>query len=169
MANEIDKVRFERLKHNVNVQGIKIVDFRNGNGEDIGKLYPNKFDKVLLDTPCSGEGRFILSNNKTYSNWNTKMVLELSKIQKKLFKSAYDSLKPGGTMVYSTCTLNLEEDEKILNWAIENLNVKIIEIDLNLKNSVQGNATSMNNNVKNAIKILPSNNMEGFFIAKIQK
>ena len=54
LANELDKLRCERLKYNVQSQGAEIVDVINGRGEKIGDLYPEQFDKVLLDTPCSG-------------------------------------------------------------------------------------------------------------------
>ena len=74
--------------------------------------------EFLLDTPCSGEGRFIAEIAGTYRNWSLKTVKELSKIQRKLIKSGYNALKPGGIMVYSTCTLNLEENENIFKMGI---------------------------------------------------
>ncbi len=101
LANELDAIRCERLKYNVEMQGAKIIEVINRRGESIGKEYKEYFDKVLLDAPCSGEGRFLGNNVQTYRNWSKKTVLQLSKLQKKLFKSAYDSLKKGGIMVYS--------------------------------------------------------------------
>ena len=55
LANELDKIRYEKLKYNVANQGANIVEVINGRGEKIGENYKEKFDKVLLDTPCSGE------------------------------------------------------------------------------------------------------------------
>ena len=115
IANELDKIRCERLKFNLNNQGATNVEVINGYGEKLGEKYLETFDRVLLDTPCSGEGRFIAEIAGTYRNWSLKTVKELSKIQRKLIKSGYNALKPGGIMVYSTCTLNLEENEDILN------------------------------------------------------
>ncbi len=86
-------------------------------------------------------------------------------MQKKLFKSAYEALKPNGTMVYSTCTLNLQENEQIIEWALENFNLKLLPIEIQLKEAVQGFTT----NTKQTIRILPSKNMEGFFVAKLFK
>ena len=169
LANELDKLRCERLKYNVQSQGAEIVDVINGRGEKIGDLYPEQFDKVLLDTPCSGEGRFIAEIAGTYRNWSLKTVKELSKIQRKLIKSGYNALKPGGIMVYSTCTLNLEENEDILKWALENLNLKIMDIDLNIKNAIPGDKLGTNLGLEKAIKILPNKETEGFFIAKLRK
>lgn len=162
LANELDKIRCKKLKYNVVSQGTDIIEVINGRGEKLGENYKEQFDKVLLDTPCSGEGRFSMNNVQTYRGWSTKTVKELTKIQKKLFKSAYEALSPNGIMVYSTCTLNEEENENIVNWALENFKLKLINIDLNIKDAIfvcDGKA----------IKILPSKNMEGFFVAKFQK
>ena len=90
-------------------------------------------------------------------------------MQKKLFESAYKALRPKGIMVYSTCTLNKKENEEILQWAIENLNVKILDIKMDIKEKMQAFNDGLDKNVSKAIRILPSKNMEGFFVAKIQK
>lgn len=137
--------------------------------KEYGKLYPKKFDKVLLDAPCSGEGRFIGSEAKTYRNWSERTVKELVKVQKKLFKSAYEALKDNGIMVYSTCTLNKEENEEILDWAIENLGVKLLEIELDIKDKLPIYIDNLDKNIQKAIKILPTKSQEGFFIAKLIK
>ena len=105
LANELDKIRCERLKYNVNTQGSTIIDVVNGRGELLGREHENYFDKVLLDAPCSGEGRFDASSAITYKNWSERTVRDLAKLQKKLFKSAYTALKQGGVMVYSTCSI----------------------------------------------------------------
>ena len=169
LANELDKIRCERLKYNINMQGAKIVEVINGKGEEIGEKYPNTFDKILLDTPCSGEGRFSILDTNTYKNWSTKQVSELVKIQKQLLESAVKALKQNGIMVYSTCTLNKKENEEILNWGIENLNIEILDIDLKLKDSIKGNAKGLDKLVEKSLKVLPNKEQEGFFIAKLRK
>lgn len=169
LANEIDKIRVDRLKYNINLQGAHIAKVENKNGVIIGDEYPEFFDKILLDTPCSGEGRFLVDDVKTYKNWSTYQVEELTKLQKKLFESAVKSLKPGGNMVYSTCTLNKKENEEILNWAIERLGIEITNIDIKIDNSIKGITKGYNEQLKNAIRILPDKYQEGFFVAKILK
>ena len=169
LANELDKIRCERLKYNVNTQGSTIIDVVNGRGELLGREHENYFDKVLLDAPCSGEGRFDASSAITYKNWSERTVRDLAKLQKKLFKSAYTALKQGGVMVYSTCTLNKEENEMVLQWALENLNIKLLDINLEVKEAIPACNTGLNNSINKAIRVLPSKNMEGFFVAKIQK
>ena len=168
LANELDTLRCERLKYNVEKQGATIIEVNNGRGEVIGKKYESFFDKVLLDAPCSGEGRFLANDAKTYRSWSERTVKELAKLQKKLFKSAYQALKPGGELVYSTCTLNREENEEILEWAISELEGLRLEcINLEIKNLVKG--MSENKEIEKSIKILPSKETEGFFVARFKK
>lgn len=169
LANELDKLRCERLKYNVELQGASIVNVNCGRGEKIGSEYEGEFDRVLLDAPCSGEGRFTMYNVQSYKTWSAKTVQELSKLQKKLLKSAYTALKTGGTLVYSTCTLNKEENEKVLDWAIKELGLKLVDIDLEIKDAIPAFNDEMDKSINKAIRILPSKNMEGFFVAKFIK
>ena len=166
LANELDKIRCERLKYNVKMQGAKIVEVKNGRGEKIGEQYPEFFDKVLLDAPCSGEGRFLANQVGTYRNWSIKTVKQCAKIQKKLIKSAYQALKTNGIMVYSTCTLNKEENEEILQWAIENINLQMLDISIKIPNTLKAFGDK---NIEKAIRMLPSKSQEGFFVAKLRK
>ena len=169
LANELDKLRCERLKYNVELQGASIVNVNCGRGEKIGNEHEGEFDRVLLDAPCSGEGRFTMYNVQSYKTWSAKTVQELSKLQKKLLKSAYIALKTGGTLVYSTCTLNKEENEKVLDWAIKELGLKLVNIDLEIKDAIPAFNDEMDKSINKAIRILPSKNMEGFFVAKFRK
>lgn len=169
LANELDKIRCDKLRFNIKMQGATICEVQNGRGEEIGEKYPNEFDKVLLDTPCSGEGRFILQDEKSYKAWSTKEVEDLTKTQKGLFASAYKALKLGGEMVYSTCTLNKFENEEVLNWALNQFNMEIVKIEIELKNTLKGITKGYNNELKNAIRMLPTKEQEGFFVAKLIK
>ena len=169
LANELDKLRCERLKYNIEKQGAKIVEVINQRGEKVGDNHKEEFDKVLLDAPCSGEGRFLGNNVSTYRNWSIKNVIQLSKLQKKLLKSAYEALKPNGIMVYSTCTLNKEENEKVLDWAINNLDLKLMDINIDIKGKLQGFNENLDNSINKSIRILPTKKEEGFFVAKLKK
>lgn len=169
LANELDKIRCERLKYNVEKQGAKIIEVVNRRGEKAGDKYSEYFDKVLLDTPCSGEGRFVVGRLATYRDWSPKTVKELSKLQKKLFESAYKALKPNGIMVYSTCTLNEEENELILDWALKNFDIKLVDIDVEIKDAQKAFNEDKDKSVNKAIRILPSKDTEGFFVAKLVK
>lgn len=169
IANELDKIRYERLKYNVDKQGAKIVQAVNERGEKLGEKYEEYFDKVLLDAPCSGEGSLSVHELQKYKGIYNKKISEISKLQKKLFASAYKALKSNGTMVYSTCTLNKEENEYIINWALQNFNIKILDIDIEIKDSIPAFNDNVDKSISKAIRTLPSKNMEGFFVAKIRK
>lgn len=169
LANELDKIRCERLKYNIQKQGVSIAEIINQRGERLGSQFAESFDKVLLDAPCSGEGRFLANSVKTYRDWSLKTVKELSKLQRKLFKSAYEALKKNGIMVYSTCTLNTDENEEILEWAIQNFNLKMLNIELEIKNTLPIFTEGLNKQIEKSIKIMPSKIQEGFFVAKLQK
>ena len=169
IANEIDKIRLEKLNYNIKLQGATNIETINYDGANLYKKFPEKFDKVLLDTPCSGEGRFQINNPKSYSKWSKSLVNELTKIQKKLIESAIMCCKKGGTIVYSTCTLNKEENEKIIDYALKNFNVKLDEIKINVENKVKGNTKGIDKEISKTLKIIPNENFEGFYIAKLIK
>ena len=151
------------------MQGVKIAEISNCDGRIIGDKFEASFDKVLIDVPCSGEGRFLVDFPKSYSNWSTKMVKELSNLQKELFSSGYKALKQGGTMVYSTCTLNADENEKVIDWALKNFNLQILNVDINLKEILKPTIKNCSKDIVKAIKIMPSKKMEGFFVCLLKK
>ena len=150
MANEIDKFRCEKLKYNVEKQGASIVHIINKDGT---QLFNNvkSFDKILVDAPCSGEGRFIVSNKKTYEHWSLKMQEELVEIQKKLISNAVNLCKTNGTILYSTCALSKEENEKVIDWAINNFNIEIEKININI--CIEKNTRVKLNNLSQTSKL----------------
>lgn len=129
-----------------------------------------KFDKILLDAPCSGEGT-LRSSAKTFSMWNLNMVKKLSRQQKKFIAFALKCLKLNGTLVYSTCTHAPEENEEIINFALKNFPVKIESISLPIKcrpGITEWDNTKFSKELTNACRIYPQdNNSEGFFLAKL--
>jgi NOL1/NOP2/sun family putative RNA methylase len=168
LANELDPIRTERLKFNVEKQGANIVEVIQGRGEKLHENYEGQFDKVLLDAPCSGEGRFLINDKRTYSSWSLREVQHLSSLQKRLMESAVKCMKSGGVMVYSTCTLNESENEEVLYWAENSLGMKIIDAGISLP-SAQSAAPRPNSSVSKGIRIIPSRDMEGFFVSKLAK
>ena len=129
-----------------------------------------KFDKILLDAPCSGEGT-LRSSPKTFLMWNIKVVENLSRMQKKLLAFALKALKKDGVLVYSTCTHSPEENEDIIDFALKNFPVRVESIHLPLKS--RPGVTSWKNQeynpeVKKTCRIYPQDNdSEGFFVSKI--
>lgn len=174
LANDVNEVRRERLNYNIEKQGATSIIVFGSDGCTIGKRLNRYFDRILLDAPCSGEGIMKIGSNNSYSNWNKRKVELASKLQKRLFDSAYNALKPGGIMVYSTCTLNPFENEEVINYALEKYkDLSLEEIDINLPNIIRGvtnyDKKSYNEELKKTIRVIPNEHMEGFFIAKILK
>lgn len=169
VANELDKIRSKRLEYNVEHLGASIANVITGRGEKIDHLYNEHFDRILLDAPCSGEGRFLISDNGTYKSWNENEVQKLASLQKKLLESAVKALKPGGILVYSTCTLNKLENEEVVNYAIEDLKLDIQNINIEINGTMPGFTEGVNKNISKSIRILPSKEMEGFYVAKFKK
>lgn len=163
IANEIDKIRIEKLKYNIEMQGASIVEVKLGRGEKIGDVYPEYFDRAMVDVPCSGEGRFLLNDAKTYRHYNPESIRKLVPVQKKLLASAVKAVKSGGVIVYSTCTLNHEENEEVIEFALNNLNISLADIDIEISGSIESSE------IGKAIRIIPSKYMEGFFVCKMIK
>lgn len=169
VANELDKIRAKRLEYNIEHLGVEIAEVLLGRGEKIDHLYSEQFDRILVDAPCSGEGRFVLTHNQTYKSWNPGEVDKLSELQPKLLQAATKALKPGGILVYSTCTLNTIENEQVVEFAIDELGLEIMDINIEMNGLVHGFTEGRNPKVGKAIRIFPSKDMEGFFIAKFRK
>lgn len=173
LANEINEIRAERLKYNIEKQGVSIATVRHGDGKRLEENYGEYFDYVLLDAPCSGEGLFQLKDPKTYRFWSLKKVREFAVEQKKLLRTAIWALKPGGSLVYSTCTLSREENEDVLDWALtkyeNDLNVESISLQIPGGEPGLAKENSSNSNNRNYLRIYPSTLMEGFFVAKLRK
>ena len=175
IAVEIVKKRFYKLKHILEEYGAHNVRVKLGNGENIWKKYPDYFDKVLIDAPCSTEARFKAYDEETYKYWNMRKVKEMVKKQNRLIFSAFNSLKVGGTMVYSTCSFAPEENEMVIDRLVDKFGdaLTIEPIELSIPN-VQHPLSSWKKKVfhpevAKALRILPNERMEGFFICKIKK
>lgn len=175
VANDISYIRTLKLKANIRIQNATCVTCTNLPGEKLWTIYPEYFDKTLVDVPCSMEGTIRLDNPKTYEQWSQKKVKELSKKQRWLLRSAISATKPGGTIVYSTCTLSPEENEEVIDWICtkEKGNIVLEEISipgLETQNGILSwNQRVYTPDVASCIRIRSSTLMEGFFVAKIKK
>ncbi|MFA6427604.1 MAG: RsmB/NOP family class I SAM-dependent RNA methyltransferase [Candidatus Magasanikbacteria bacterium] len=212
VANDKNKIRFFKLKHNVEALGVAelalplqggarggldykktssdIIDpsqpllvgeeswkfnLRMEDGYHLCKEYPEYFDKIILDAPCSAETRFVETNIKTYGYWKENKIKEMVFAQRGLLFAAWSALKPGGTLVYSTCTFAPEENELQITRFLEKItNVEICNIDvIDIKKLFivkEWKGRDIDKNVqKKALRIMPSNEIEGFFVVKLKK
>ena len=175
IANDVSLGRISILSANLEKVGASDVVITRHDGvqlcKKLGKL-GMKFDKILADVPCTGEGN-IRSNIKTLLMWNIKAVEKLSRMQKKLAVSALEILKPGGEMLYSTCTHAPEENELVVQYLLDNFNVQIQEFELPLKTRegiTKWRGKGLSPDMKKAHRVWPQdNNTEGFFLCKLKK
>ncbi|MFA5946468.1 MAG: RsmB/NOP family class I SAM-dependent RNA methyltransferase [Patescibacteria group bacterium] len=161
IATEDNEVRFQKLENTIRVQSAK-VNARHTDGTLLHKEFPEYFDKILVDAPCSAEGRININEKRTFGFWSEKNIVEHAKLQRRLLRAAVGCLKPGGTLVYSTCTLAPEENEQMVEWLITEFpQMKPVEISLPLQNAKK--------TAHKTITMLPDERMEGFFVAKLTK
>ena len=171
-ANDMEGVRLAPLGINLQRMGVtnSVITLMQGQWYKKSGLM---FDKILVDAPCSGTGT-ISKSVGTLRMWNPKMVKRLASTQKKLIETAFTILKPGGTMVYSTCSNEPDEDEGVISWLLENHdNAKVMPIELNINRSdaiIEFEGDKYNSEVQKCLRIWPQDNhTEGFFVTKIKK
>ena len=148
-------------------------------GELFGRDEPESFDRILLDAPCSAEGRFQVREPASFHYWKPAKIKEMARKQKNLILSAFRALKPGGRLVYSTCTFAPEENEMVLEWLIDKCNAKgaasldFEKVNLSFPNRTAGLAgwegKSFPRAVSQAVRIIPTPLMEGFYVACLRK
>ena len=119
VANEISASRARALLHNIEVFGIRNALVTNESPARLSQRFPGYFDKVLVDAPCSGEGMF-RKDPDVVKAWYPEKVNECAAVQREIILQAADMLRPGGYMVYSTCTFAPEENELILLHLLQN-------------------------------------------------
>ena len=139
-----------------------------------GRFFKDKvFDKILVDAPCSGTGT-IRKSLKTLTIWNPRTIRRLAGTQKQLIATAFECLKPGGTMTYSTCSVEPEENEMVVNSLLERYEDAEIEaFELPIKRSpafLEYEGMTFDASIRHTLRIWPQDNdTEGFFVAKIRK
>jgi NOL1/NOP2/sun family putative RNA methylase len=143
-------------------------------GERLGRIFPETFDKVLLDAPCTGLGT-IATHKEVLGWWSYEKLKKLTTLQKQLLISAIKTVKVEGEIVYSTCSVAPEENELLLNEILDKYPVEIVAIDnkgLNFSDDgiTQYNGLKLDSSLQNARRIWPhKHGMEGFFIARLKK
>jgi NOL1/NOP2/sun family putative RNA methylase len=170
IANDVVGQRLAALGINLQRCGVSNTVVTQMKGERI-KGY--SFDKVLLDAPCSGTGT-IRKSIKTIKWWNPKTVVSIAGMQKKLILNSFDLLKKGGVMVYSTCSLEPEENEGVVDYLLRNReDAELMDIKLDIKRGspiLEFGKEKYDSSVKKCLRLWPQDNdTEGFFVAKLRK
>jgi 16S rRNA (cytosine1407-C5)-methyltransferase len=174
-AVEIVRGRFFKMKALLDEYGASSVRTFLQNGERVWRYRPEYFDRVMLDAPCSTEGRFKTSDPETYAYWSPRKTKEMARKQRRLLFSAVHALQPGGVLVYSTCTFAPEENEAMIDWALTKFGdaLEIDDIHIDIPRAApalsEWNGSRFAAGLSRAVRILPDEHFEGFFVCRLRK
>lgn len=175
VANDLSRKRVSRMRRVFDLTNVDGIDTQVNDAKSLGSLFPACFDRVLLDAPCSGEGRFNVNEPGTWADWNLGKVRRIARLQYSLLKSAIQTLRPGGLLVYATCTLAPEENECVLEKILLKFSSMVriepiaIEFDGRRTALTEWNRKQFPEWMRNAVRIVPENGMTPFFLAAIRR
>ena len=162
-ACEKNKIRAERLKYNIEKQGATRIGVLMQDARRLDPFF--MFDKILLDAPCSGSGTIDLNDEKNVQNFTEELVIRSVKTQRELIDKALKHIKVGKEMVYSTCSILYEENEKYLEDLINKKVIEIIPIDISKYEEIPILPVT----IKGTLCVCPTQMYEGFFVARFKR
>ncbi len=161
VANEIQPSRASVLAENMERMGISRAVVTNSDAGKLAKALPAYFDKILIDSPCSGEGMF-RKYPRILEEWNEDLVALCAARSREILEEAAKMLRPGGRMVYSTCTFNLEENERTILWFLER-HPEFEMAETGISGASQGFL-----GLREAVRIFPADGGEGHFVCALR-
>lgn len=171
--NDASKPRAEKLRHLAELYGVRYSHLTTEPAQYIDKSLPTQsFDRILLDVQCSGEGRIDLRRSDALRYWSTERIEKYKYLQTKMLDAAYRLLRPGGTIVYSTCTFAPEENEYPVSQVLgrhADLDLAPIEFrELNFRPGLtKWRSYRFDPRLERAVRVVPDDMFEGFFTAKL--
>jgi len=174
IANDAMKLRLSKLEEVLTTFHVNNAEITNFEGQFIDRHVEGSFDRILLDAQCSGEGMIDLSHGNALRFWSVERVIKMSYLQQKMLTAAWKVLKPGGVLIYSTCTFGPEENEGPVSRHLKhNIDAAIEPIDLDIPGRAPGlkswDGQPFHVDLKHAIRVLPSKFLEGFFVCRLRK
>lgn len=173
-AVEVIRDRYYKLRSVCELLGCRNMEFKCLDGRRF-EARDGLYDRVLVDAPCSSEGRFRSDQPKTFAYWSTRKIKEMVKKQRGLLLNAGQQLKAGGVLVYSTCTFAPEENEGVVDWFLrktdgcfELMKIQVAGIET-YPALLSWEKKEFNPQVERCLRVLPGEAMPGFFIAKFLK
>ena len=158
------KSRYYRMRANLERCGATNVHCRLDDGRNLKRGMAATFDRVLLDAPCSSEARFRAGSAATYNHWSPRKVRETTKKQRGLIRAAFDCLKPGGTLVYCTCSFGRKENEGVVEYLLRREPTARIASLAWPKIAVAGAG-----DIDGTVRIRPDATFDGFYVARLTK
>lgn len=165
VSNEVIRSRSYVLAENIAKWGRPDTIVINNDPAEIGQALPHLFDVIVTDVPCSGEGMFRKDSDST-DEWSVDNVRLCASRQRRIIHDIWNALKPGGLLIYSTCTYNTEEDEENIHYIIEELGAEALSIPIREEWQITG-ALLFDHPV---YRFFPHKTRgEGFFLAVLRK
>ncbi|MEW6693353.1 MAG: RsmB/NOP family class I SAM-dependent RNA methyltransferase [Pseudomonadota bacterium] len=174
-AVEPVRARFFRLKANLQRLGVRCAQLYLKDGAQVGRLVPQRFDRVLLDAPCSSEAQFTRLDPASWAHWSPRKVRASAAVQARLLRSAAQALKPGGVLVYSTCSLSPQEDECVVDALLRERDDLVPEalpwpVDLPaLPGLTTWDGTPLHPGLALTRRVLPTEWTDAFFLCRLRK
>ena len=176
VCNEINPSRAKILSENVERMGIVNALVTNETADRLAEVFPDYFDKILVDAPCSGEGMF-RKNEEAGKEWSPENVAMCAERQDEILDCAAAMLRQGGRMVYSTCTFAIEEDEgSIARFLMRHPEIHVIRVENQIPEGtilVPGQTEhieELQSQLQNTIRLWPHRlKGEGHYAAVLQK
>ena len=168
VSNEINPTRAKILLSNIERMGITNCMVTNFNVNQLKELYPNTFDYIFLDTPCSGEGMF-RKDEQAIQEWSKENVDLCAKRSLELLETIESCLKKDGYLVYSTCTFAKEENEEVIEKFLKKHHYELIELPDNIQKVTKEGIKTTENTTLTRRFYPHTGNGEGQFIAVLKK
>ncbi|CAA9988321.1 methyltransferase, putative [Plasmodium knowlesi strain H] len=169
-ANDINKMRCKAIEANASRMGIHNLVITSFDALKVGQKWNFLFDKIILDAPCSGTG--VVNKNKGARRKTLKEIRELAQKQRKLLNNAISLVKNGGIVVYSTCSITVEENEQVINYILKKRDVNILPLDTQIGDPgiTHYRKKEFSSKVSLCRRIyLHKHNYDNFFVAKLWK
>lgn len=160
-AVEKNKIRADRLRYNIKRQGVRRATVLEKDASKLDDYF--SFDSILLDAPCSGSGTLLSQNDNLY--FKEELIEKTKKLQRELLRKAIQVLKPGSTMIYSTCSILEEENEAQVESLLKENIVEVVPLDFSKISDIP----QLPSKISGAMVVMPSRLYEGFFIVKLRK
>ena len=172
--NDAIKSRLVRLREVVKTFRVEPARITSFPGQYVDKFVDRRFDRILLDAQCTGEGRVDLRRPNALQFWSTKRINEYSRLQQRMLMASFKLLEPGGVLVYSTCTIAPEENEAPVSHLLEHrpearlepIGVEVPEARPALRSWSE---RRFHPEIEQAVRVEPTEFMESFFVARIRK
>jgi tRNA (cytosine49-C5)-methyltransferase len=173
-ANDALPARLPKLIEVLNLLHVRTASVSAHPGQFIDRFLEGPFDRILIDAQCTGEGMIDLRRAATLRYWSMERVVEYSRLQRKMLMAASRLLKPGGVLVYSTCTLAPEENEASVNHLLTHapdMSLEPIEIAAPglIPARTRWEGESFDPSLTMACRVSPSRFLEAFFVARLRK